>query len=192
MVYINLLPVREIKKRAKARSQIFTFVGIFLCLLCALGLVWFYQSSQAKSLEKDIAQLKQEKQKYAKVLAEIKKLDTEKELLEKRTGIIKQLDKTSSLTVHVLDEIANKTPSERMWLTDISQNGNSLNVSGIALDNRTVATYMEELRLSPYISNVELNTASLQTFAGRNLKSFSLSCTVTTPQEQDSSEEQEK
>ncbi len=111
----------------------------------------------------------------------IKQLEKDKELIEKRIAIIKQLKKSSSLTVHVLDEVANLTPADRMWLTSVTQSGASLTIAGMALDNRTIAKYMEDLKTSPYISNVNLVNTSLKSYAGRNLKVFSLSCSAAVP-----------
>jgi type IV pilus assembly protein PilN len=95
--------------------------------------------------------------------------------------VIKQLKQASSLTVHVLDEVANLTPPNRMWLTKLQQNGSDLKLSGMALDNQTVAKYMDDLATSPYIQNVNLVSASMEKFAERDLKSFSVGCTVSIP-----------
>ncbi len=183
MVHINLLPVREIKRRLKARRQIINFIIGLLCLFVALGGVAYLQVSRAGQLRAELAQLKKEKQKYNKILAKIKKLEQDKALLEKRIAIIRQLKKSSSLTVHILDEIANITPTKRMWLTSLAQTGNTLQLTGMALDNRTIAKYMEDLKKSPYIKSVSLTSSSLKPYAGRNLKAFSLTCTIGMPEE---------
>jgi len=181
MVHINLLPVRQIKQKAAARQQLVTVFLSFLLLLTVLGVIGFFQVSKANQLQHDITQLNTEKQKHAKTLKLIKQLEKDKELIEKRIAIIKQLQKSSSLTVHVLDEVANLTPADRMWLTSVTQSGASLTLAGMALDNRTIAKYMEDLKTSPYISNVNLANTSLKNYAGRNLKVFSLSCSTVVP-----------
>jgi type IV pilus assembly protein PilN len=183
MVHINLLPVRQIKQKAAAKQQLATVFLLFLLLLAVLGVVGFFQSSKATSLQNDISRLTKAKQRHAKTLALIKKLEKDKALIEKRIAIIKQLKKTSSLTVHILDEVANVTPSDRIWLTSLTQSGAGLKLAGMALDNRTIAKYMEDLKTSPYISNVNLASSSLKTYAGRNLKAFSLSCSTGVPSE---------
>ena len=181
MVHINLLPVRQIKQKAAARQQLLTVFLSFLLLLAVLGVIGFFQISKANQLQHDITQLQTEKQKHAKTLKLIKQLEKDKELIEKRIAIIKQLKKSSSLTVHVLDEVANLTPTDRMWLTSVTQSGASLTIKGMALDNRTIAKYMEDLKTSPYITSVNLANTSLKSYAGRNLKIFSLSCSTAVP-----------
>ena len=192
MININLLPVRQIKQKAAARRQLTTFFLIFLMCLGALAIAAFLHSSIRNQLQNDISRLTQEKQSYAKTLNLIKELEKKKALLEKRISIIKKLKKSSSLTVHVLDEVARSTPADRLWLTSLSQQGHDLKISGMALDNRTIARFMDDLKASPYISDVNLASTSLKTYAERDLKSFSLTCTVTVPSEDKEEEPENK
>lgn len=192
MVHINLLPVRQIKQKAAARQQLVTAFLSFFLLLVVLGVLGFFQVSKANQLQHEITQLKTEKQKHAKTLKLIKQLEEDKGLIEKRIAIIKQLKKSSSLTVHVLDEVANFIPADRMWLTSVTQSGVSLALAGMALDNRTIAKYMEDLKTSPYISNVNLVNTSLKSYAGRNLKVFSLSCSTAVSGAQQAEETEKK
>jgi type IV pilus assembly protein PilN len=191
MVHINLLPVRQIKQKVAARKELTTVFITFLLLLAALGAVGYFQNSTASKLQKDIVQLNNEKQQYAKTLKLIKQLEQDKALIEKQIAIIKQLKQSSSLTVHILDEVANRTPADRMWLTSLSQSGTDLKIAGMALDNRTIAKYMEDLKASPYITSVNLAGSSLKSYAGRNLKSFSLNCTITADTEKGKTDSQQ-
>jgi type IV pilus assembly protein PilN len=189
MVRINLLPVREIKRRARAKREITLFALAMVGLLVLLGAIGFLQASKAKQLQLDLTKIRQEKQRYTKVLNQIKKLEKDKKTLEKKIDIIHRLKAESSLTVHILDEIANRTPSKRIWLTSLNQKGSTLTLKGMALDNRTIASYMEDLKESPYIKYVNLTSSSLKQYAGRNLKVFSLTCNVGVP---DKAEEKKK
>ena len=183
MVRINLLPVREIKRRARAKREITLFALAMVGLLVLLSAIGFLQASKAKQLQMELTKIRQEKQRYTRVLNQIKKLEKDKKTLEKKIDIIHRLKAESSLTVHILDEIANRTPSKRMWLTSLTQKGSTLTLKGMALDNRTIASYMEDLKKSPYIKDVSLTNSSLKQYAGRNLKSFSLTCSVGVPEQ---------
>ena len=183
MLRINLLPIRQLKKRAKARNQIFSFIALFIFLLLILGTVGFLQTTKINSIEESIAGLKKEKQRYAPILAEIKRLEKAKKDLENKIKIINALKRDSSITVHILDEVAKKVDNKRMWLKSLKQQGKSLSLAGTALDNRTIAQFMDALKESPYISAVNLSNASLQKVSGRDLKSFSLACSIKSPEE---------
>ncbi|PIE55760.1 MAG: pilus assembly protein PilN [Desulfobulbus propionicus] len=191
MIKINLLPIREIKRRQKAKQQIATFCFGILLFLVALGLIALYLMAQTARLETKLDGLKKETAKYTKILQEIKELEADKAVLKNQIMVIDQLKESSSLTVHLLDDVARRTPKERIWLNSLSQSGQNLTINGMALDNRTVAKYMDDLRTSPYIHSVSLATASMQTYAGRKLKSFSLSCAVGSPVDDATSDKQE-
>jgi type IV pilus assembly protein PilN len=181
MIYINLLPVREILRRNKAKRQIFLSTAAVGCFLTILTFFGVYQANTIANLQKTHDNLQAEKQQYTKILNEIKKIEEEKKVLLTRIEVIKQLKQSSSLTVHVMDEVASLTPPQRMWLTKLNQTGADLKLSGMALDNQTVAKYMDDLENSQYIHNVSLVSASMEKFAERDLKLFSISCSVGMP-----------
>lgn len=184
MLRINLLPIRQLKKRAKARNQIASYIALLIFLLLILGTVGFLQATKITSIEDSISGLKKEKEKYAPILAEMKRLEQVKKDLENKINIINTLKRDSSITVHILDEVANKIDNKRMWLDSLKQQGQSLSLTGTALDNRTIAQFMDALKESPYISDVSLSNASLKNVSGRDLKGFSLDCSITSPEQE--------
>lgn len=181
MLRINLLPIRQLKKRAKAKNQIAIFCVILICFIAVLGLVGIYQASKIKSIESNIADLNKEQARLAPEIAAVDKLKKDKEELDRKISIINQLKAESSLTVHVLDEVANVVDNGRMWLTSFTQQGNSLSLTGIALDNQTVAQFMDMLKKSQFIQSVNLSNSSLKMIGDRSLKEFSLSCAIAQP-----------
>lgn len=179
MLRINLLPVRKIKQQFLAKQQL-NFFGIAAAsLLGVLIVYWWILSSTVDGLTAENKRLEARKQVLEKIIKEIEELEEIKKQVKNQTETIKTLAKTSSLTAHVLDAVADLTPNERMWLTNIDQSGNTMKIDGMALDNQTVAEYMQKLeKESPYISDVTLTSSNLKNYSGRNLKSFSLSCAV--------------
>lgn len=183
MLRINLLPIRQLKKRAKARNQIIGFAMIFCAVLVALGFVGLLQLNKVENVQASIAELKREQQRLAPIIKEVDELTRQKEELQNKINVIKKLRKESSLTVHVLDEVANIVDNNRMWLESLSQQGSSLQIKGVALDNQTVAQFMEALKTSEYIMGVSLSSSTLKKVSDRPFKSFGLSCTVGFPAE---------
>ena len=192
MLKINLLPIRQLQQHARARNEIFGFIAFFVFLVVILSALGILQANKATAIQAETTRLNQEKQTYDKILAEIKKLEADKKELENKIGIIKKLKKESSLTVHVLDEVARKLDSTRMWLTALDQQGSSLSLKGIALDNKTIAGFMDTLDASPFISDVNLSDSSLTKVAGQDLKAFSIQCTVGSPTEKTDDANQQK
>jgi type IV pilus assembly protein PilN len=183
MLKINLLPIRQLKKRAKARSQIAAGIVIFISVLVLLGLVGILQAGRITTLNDEIAVKTKEKKSFDKVIQELADLEKKRLDLNNKIQIINKLKSDSSLTVHVLDEVSNIIDNNRMWLTSLNQRGGSLKLTGYALDNQTVAQFMDELKVSPFINSVSLNNSSLKAVAGTDLKEFGLSCGVSIPQQ---------
>jgi type IV pilus assembly protein PilN len=68
-----------------------------------------------------------------------------------------------------------------MWLNSLKYSSGTLVISGVALDNATIAQYMTDLTSSPYFADADLANSSQKVIAGNNLKSFSLAIKVTQP-----------
>ncbi len=181
MLEINLIPVRQLKKRAKARRELalIGLVQVAACLLCFTIAVW--QGGVIYSLEKKKQRLEHERKKLEPFLVEMKKLEKKKVELQRKASIIDKLRQDSPLTVRILDEVANRLDNQRMWLTSLEQQGENLTLAGVALDNHTIAQFMDNLTASKFVVDVALGDSSLEVVSGRNLKRFTLNCTIAHP-----------
>lgn len=178
MIRINLLPVKQIKKVLKARNEVIAFLLTLLALAVVILGLAFSRIVVVDDLNATITELKKEKNSYQSTINEIEKLKKDKAKLETKLAMIKKLKKGSRISVRILDEIAVLIPPNRMWLNSFAQVPNSLKLSGVALDNETIAQFMKLLKDSPLFVNVELANSSLVVVANRKLKSFSLICSV--------------
>jgi len=181
MLKINLLPIRQLKKRAKAKQHLLGMVLLLLMVLASLAVTEILQAQKISSLEAEISALNKKKASFTPVLNKIAQLKKEREELSRKTEIINKLKSDSSLTVRVLDEVATKVDKQRMWLEALQQQGTSLTLSGVALDNQTIAQFMDNLKESPFVKDVTLANSSQKVVSGRNLKSFELQCAVAQP-----------
>ena len=181
MLKINLLPVRQLKKRAKAKKELLGMSLLFLLVLAVLGMTGVLQAQKISGLQADITALKKVKDSYNPTLKKIAKLKKDREELVRKTDIIQKLKMDSSLTVRTLDEVANRIDNQRMWLSSLQQQTSSLKLSGVALDNQTIAQFMDHLKESPLVQDLTLTSSSLKVVSGRNLKSFYLNCAVAQP-----------
>ena len=179
MIHINLLPVRQIKKKLRARNHVFGFGFTLVAVLALLGVVTLVLGYKVGELKASISSLNKEKAKYQTTINQIEQLKKDQALLETKLNTISQLKKGSQLTVRVMDELASLTPSNRLWIKAMSLGANNvLRISGTALDNATIAEYMETLVTSPFFANTELSGTSNTGVGGRTLKNFSLTITV--------------
>lgn len=181
MIRINLLPVRQMKKRLRTRNEVFALIASLVVLFVLLGMTAWGLNQQVDSLKQDVTKLEAEKAKYNAIIKEMKRLKDDKNKLTAKIDVIKQLKFKSQVTVHLLDEIATATPSDSIWLQSLKQSGTSVALTAIALDNTRIANYMDTLTASPYFSAARLGNSSLTTVAGQKLKKFSLNLQVHVP-----------
>ena len=192
MIYINLLPVRQIKKKIQARNRVFGMVATLLGVLAILGLVALVLVFKVDELKASIKSLTKEKAKYQTTINQIEKLKKDQKLLETKLNTISKLKKGSQLTVRVMDELARLTPSSRVWVKKMTFNGKTLKINCIALDNATVADYMETIITSRYFRSAKLSGTADKNVSGRKLKSFSLTIRVINADYEDAKAAEEK
>lgn len=181
MIRINLLPIRQMKKRLQTRNEVIAFVASLVVVLALLVMASLSMNRTVTTLQADIGALNAKKAQYDKIIQEIKQLETEKAKLTTKIDAIKMLKSQSQISVRLLDAIATATPADSIWLKTLKQIGNTVDIEGIALDNTRLAGYMETLTASPYFAGATLGKSSLETVAGQQLKSFSLSLAVQAP-----------
>jgi type IV pilus assembly protein PilN len=177
MIRINLLPFRTERKKENVRRQ----VSLFLLSLVLVLLVLFYYnfslSSKIGKLNKKITTTKTELNKYNEINKEIARIKQTLENLQKKMAIISQLESDRHAPVILMDTMTQVLVQKRMWFTELSVQGDSVKIDGIALDEKTVADFMVRLQGSGLFSNVELKTIKREMVQNSNLKSFQIICT---------------
>ena len=181
MIRINLLPLpkaRKIKKRAELRSQ-FVLTGllfVFIIIICSY--FWF-------DLNKNINRLQDTKVKTTKELAELKEkvkevenYEENKKSLEEKNRIIEQLKKNQSGPVHLLDEISVTIEPLKVWVINLSVQGNEVNIDGKAITNSDIVEFINNLKASKYFSNISLIESRQVIESGIPVYSFKLRSTL--------------
>ena len=132
--------------------------------------------------------------KLEKQAKEVDRIKNEFNNLEKKTKVIKNLEKKRKDAFCLLDNmtkiVAENTSSsgsdslsdkdnksvKRLWFTNFQAKGNNIGIKGIAMDNKTVADFMTRLEVSKLYKNVNLKTLKQQKISKLNLKSFEITC----------------
>jgi type IV pilus assembly protein PilN len=181
MIYINLLPVRQIRDRIRVRNEVAIYLASIIFLMIALSMVALNKIAVVNGLKSENVVLSKKKASYQPILNEIEKLKKDKTTQETKLNVIKTLKQGSQDSVHVMDEIATLTPAKRVWLKNLAMSGYSLRIEGIALDNATIAQFMNNIVSSDYFSGAELAKSSQTVIAGAKLKAFSLLIAIKPP-----------
>lgn len=183
MIRINLLPFRAARKKENIRKQVSVFFLCLLLVLIILGWVHYYLGSKQTRLTTNVADTKKELALYKQKNQEIKDIRQKLQDLEMRQKVIQDLEKKRFEPVHILDELAKKMVAERMWLTRLNISANEMDVDGIALDNKTVADFMDNLETLPELNDaqkpmyekVRLNRLQQEEIRNLAMKKFEIS-----------------
>jgi type IV pilus assembly protein PilN len=183
MIRINLLPIgrRPVEERVRREISVFFLLVFFSLIVMAYFHVGHTReikriSTEKKNLEKDI-------QRYQDRQKQLDDLKKQEKMLQQKLEVIDTLMKNRDLPVRVLDELAIRIPSDKMWIKDLSQKGGILTLVGVARGNETIAQFMEALAKSPYIdaNGVVLKQSRQVNIQGYKLKNFNLTAKIVVP-----------
>lgn len=176
MIRINLLPFRAARKKENIRRQVFIFVSLFV--LIALALVYWNMrlGNKLKDIQAKVEETRVELNRTMKAANRVDQIKKEIATLEKKMAIIEELEKGRMTPVEFAEEMSRLIVADRMWLTRLSENAESVNMGGFALDNKTVAVFMTRLEKSSLFTEVNLNRLLHATQNEVVLKAFDIKC----------------
>ena len=185
MIRINLMPIgrRPVEERIRKEISIFVLLVVFSLVVMAYFHVGHTReikrvTNEKKNIDKDI-------QRYQDRQKQLNELRQKENMLKQKLGVIDTLRKNRDLPVRVLDELATRIPSDKMWVKQLTQKGGILTITGVARGNETIAQFMEVLAQSPYIDDqgVVLKQSRQVNIERHKLKSFNLSAKIVIPPE---------
>ncbi len=194
MIRINLLPFRAARKRENIKRQISIFALVLLLLFAGMGYQYYDLSSELSEVKAEQKKVKKELRSYNKILRKIKTLNKRIKALKAKLRIIKQLEKGKTGPVLLLDQISSAVPKNKLWISSLKQKKKSLRLTGTAMDNATVALFMDNLKRSKQISTVNLQSVKLRNIKKYKLRvsDFVLKCNLATPKKKKSKKGKKK
>lgn len=173
MIRINLLPVKELEAESIRRREL-TVGGAALGLaFLVMGGVYLFQWREHRRLENELTDLRNEIQALNVKVKEVGDLQNKIKDLRGKNKIFEDLSKKRVGPVRVLESLSLATPTS-LWLTELRENRGNLVISGLAMDNQTIAEFMRALANSKYFDNVDLVEVIQEKGAAPGLKKFSI------------------
>jgi len=183
MIQINLLPIREWRKKEAVRQQISVFFLFLILLTVALLAAGLTIQGKVVAQRQELASLEEKKAQYAYVNKKIERVNKQRKQVEDKFQAIEKLQEGRTITVKILDEIVSSIPIDRLWLTKLNFHNNNVQLDGVALDNHTVALFMRRMEKSPMCRSVSLINTKHKSIQGHALMEFGLQVNVETQQE---------
>ena len=172
MIKINLLG----DSTYRDFSGIWLLIGYAFCvsalvLICALNYTSMNSALSELTLEKE--DLEKKEFQLIEVTKEVGELEKKRTELAQKNAVIQILKRNKSGPVRILDDL-NKSIPERSWVTDIKESSGNMKMTGRAIDNQTIASFMTDLEKSDYYEKVDLDETKTVEQAGVKLKEFTL------------------
>jgi Tfp pilus assembly protein PilN len=217
MIEINLLPGAGKKARgagagaavgasfASAASKIknpFTLIAAASVIVSAgtIGILTWQQQAKADALAAGEQKQVQDSTRYAAVLREKKKAETQRDSVMRQLNIIKTIDNNRFVWPHIMDEVSRALP-QYTWLVSIKETtpppaapapadpkdkdkkkpdleetpqAMKFQIIGNTVDIQALTRFMKLLEASPFIQNVQLNNSALVQSEGKDVTEFTL------------------
>jgi type IV pilus assembly protein PilN len=173
MPRINLLPWRETERKVRRREFVIaTGAAMLAAGIFVLGGKLVYSSwTDAQLAKNDL--LKREIVKLDAQIAAIHDLESRRQRLVARMEIIERLQRKRPEIVHLFDELVRTVP-EGVYLTQIKENGNKLEIHGVAQSATRVSTFMRNIDASIWMDNPQLQVVETAKESANGGSSFAL------------------
>lgn len=167
MIRVNLLPIKEAQRAIGRRQQMSVALLSISVALLVMVVPYVLQGRRIAQLDQDIGELTAEIEKYNAQTREVRDLEKKKSELLAKLKVIEELKRKRVGPVRMLEDLSTATP-QKLWLVSFSETNGQATITGMALDNQTIASFMRSLQTSPYFFDVDLVETS-QSEPVRNL-----------------------
>jgi type IV pilus assembly protein PilN len=160
LIRINLLTearAAAAKKKGPALPTGAKLNNLLLIAGVALGVIYIgvmalILTGRKRHLDEEIGKAKEEVARLKSIIDEVKGYEDKKKSLEEKIALINNLKTNQKGPVRLMDEISKALP-DLVWLTEMSITGdNQLTLRGKTLSPNAVATYLENIKKSPYFA----------------------------------------
>ena len=159
MIRINLLPTQEAERAAGRRQEL--AVGTFVLVLAVVGLfaAHAWQRLCLGSLQRQVRRVTVELADIQGPYADVTHMEQQKQELREKLRVIAELEARKVGPVRLLEDLSGATP-DKLWLLEFADTGGAVKISGLGVDEQTVADFLRRLASSQYFRRVDLEETS--------------------------------
>jgi len=155
MIRVNLLPTKEAQRAFDRRQQLaVAALGLLLAVLFMI-VPYMLQKHRLTRLNQEIGVLQSEIAKLNEQTKEVRDLDKKRAELHAKLQVIDDLKQKRVGPVRIIEDLSAATP-EKLWLVEFTDVNTLATITGLALDNQTIAEFMRHLQSSKYFFDVDL------------------------------------
>ncbi len=187
MIRVNLLPIKQARRRSQGRAQLFLFAGLIIVEVLALFAFYLVVSEDRDAKQTEVTALQEQRREIEQEVSEAERLQEEKAALEAQLAVLQELEARRIGPVRMLDEIqAMLSPprneeervtqlrrgwnvdwdTRRLWMEQFNEGGGEFQLNGFAGSHDDVAEFLQRMTTARYFFNVELEVVE-RTGGGR-------------------------
>jgi type IV pilus assembly protein PilN len=121
-------------------------LGVLYIVVVGLAL-----TNKRRSLDEEIGKARIEADRLKSIIEEVKGYELKKASLEEKINLINQLKTNQKGPVRLMDEVSRALP-DLVWLSGLDVSANLITLRGKTLSPNAVATYLENLKKSPFFA----------------------------------------
>ncbi len=171
MIRINLLSVKR-KKKIQPLPAVFIYGAVVFSVMIGVFVIFtFILAGKVSNMKDDVAAKEITLKELRVQLKEVENYERDNEDYRRKSQIIVQLKKNQNVPLRLLDEVSIQLP-EGVWLTALTNKGGAVDMKGYAFTNTDLVSYVQKLKKSKYVVNVELRESKQTKIQGIFLYQF--------------------
>lgn len=175
MIRINLLPVKAAQKKELLKGQLMVVVLALIVTAGVCGAAYTYVQSEIETRQVKIDQKRAEIAKLQKVIKEVKDFENRQKELRAKLDVLDRLKASRVGPLYILNALYEEMP-DKLWLTKFNERDGKASISGIGVNEETVALFMKNLEASDYFEGVELKVTKQIVQDNIKFQQFDLTC----------------
>ena len=173
MARINLLPWRDELRKEKQKGFGILMLAFVAVAALVVGSLHLYQNARIDRQQARNAYIESETKKLDEKIKEIEALTKERDRLIARMKAIEGLQRNRPLVVRFFDSLVESLP-EGMNISQITQQGDKITITGEAQSNARVSSFMRNLEASEWLQNPQLDIIQAKDEKGVRISTFTL------------------
>jgi type IV pilus assembly protein PilN len=171
MIRINLLPSQEAARAAGRRQDVAVGALAVGGLVFLLVVAHTWQGAQFVGGNRALRHVNQELAQIQGPYADVTRMEQQKQELREKLRVIAQLEAKKVGPVRILSGLSDATP-DKLWLTEFADTNGTLKLTGLGVDEQTVADFLRRLGTLSFFRTVDLDETSQVDQDGAKMKKF--------------------
>ncbi len=177
MIRINLLPVKAAQKKEMLKGQLMVVVLALIVTFGVCGAAFTYVTGEVESKQEKIDQKNAQILQLQKKIGEVNQFKKRQQDLRAKLDVLEKLKEARVGPLYIMDALYEALP-EKLWITKLQLSGDRASISGIGVNEETVAIFMRNLENSDFFSGVELRVTQQITQDNIKFQQFDLTCST--------------